>query len=112
MAKPYARTARQYNGTQVTTRRMADLLPAILAKIGGSYKQRGDLVLAAWPTIIGPQLAVMAQAVSFVDGTLCVKVKNSTLLSVLSQHEKLRLLKMLRGKFPDIEIRNIHFRIG
>ena len=91
---------------------MADLLPAVLAKIGGSYQQRGDLVLAAWPTIIGPKLATMAQAVSFVDGVLCVKVKNSTLLSVLSQHERQRLLNMLRGKFPDIEIKNIYFRIG
>lgn len=91
---------------------MTDLLPRVLAKIGEVYQQRADLILAMWPDIIGAKLATMTQAVSFTDGILVVKVKNSTLHSLLSQYEKLRLLNLLRKKFPSVEIKNIYFRIG
>lgn len=91
---------------------MADLLPGVLAKIGEVYQQRADLILAMWPDIIGAKLATMTQAVSFVDGVLVVKVKNSTLHSLLSQNDKFRILNLLRQKFPHTEIKNIYFRIG
>ena len=112
MSKLYSRTPRKYDGTQLTSHRMADVLPGVLAKIGEVYHQRPDLILAMWPEIIGHKLAAMTQAVSFVDGVLTVKVKNSTLHSLLSQNDKLRILNMLRQKFPRVEIRNIGFRIG
>ena len=91
---------------------MTELLPRVLAKIGEVYQQRADLILAMWPEIMGPKLAAMTQAVSFTDGILVVKVKNSTLHSVLNQYEKLRLLNQLRQKFPHVEIKNIYFHIG
>jgi Dna[CI] antecedent, DciA len=91
---------------------MTDLLPCVLAKIGEVYQQRSDLILAMWPDIIGPKLAPMTQAISFSDGVLLVKVKNSTLHSLLNQNEKFRLLSLLRKKFPNVEIKNICFRIG
>lgn len=112
MSKFFSRTPRQYDGTQVTSHRMTDLLPRVLAKIGEVYQQRSDLILAMWPDLIGAKLAAMTQAVSFVDGVLLVKVKNSTLHSLLNQYEKLRLLHMLRKKFPHVEIKTICFRIG
>lgn len=112
MSKFYSRTPKKYDGTQITSHRMADLLPHVLAKIGEVYDQRPDLILAVWPDIIGPKLAGMAQAVSFAEGVLIVKVKNSTLHSLLSQNDKLRILNMLRQKFPRVEITNICFRIG
>lgn len=110
--KPYTRTPKQYDGTQVTSHRIHDILPSVLAKIGDVYKDRPDLVLATWPELIGSQLATMTQAVSFVDGVLVVKVKNSTLHSLLSQNEKPRLLRLLRQKFPRVEIKTITFRMG
>lgn len=112
MGKFYSRTPRQYDGTRVTTHRMTDLLPGVLAKIAEVYEQRSDLILAMWPDIIGPKLADMAQAISFADGVLVVKVKNSTFHSLLSQYEKVRLLNLLRKRFPQTEIKNIYFRIG
>ena len=112
MSKFYSRTPKRYDGTQLTSHRMADLLPFVLAKIGEVHDQRPDLILACWPEIIGPRLAGMTQAVSFADGVLVVKVKNSTLHSLLSQNDKLRILNMLRKKFQHVEIRNISFRIG
>lgn len=96
----------------LTNKHMKDLLPKVLGKIGALHRDRPDLILAAWPLIIGEKLASMTKAVSFDRGILFVKVGNSTLYSLLSQHERGRLLKNLREKFPSVEIKNIHFRVG
>ncbi len=97
---------------EITNKQLVDLLPKMLSSIGAKHHDRPDLIIAAWPQIIGEKLASMTKAVSFDNGILFVKVSNSTLYSVLSQHERGRLLKSLRKKFPSIEIKNICFRIG
>ncbi len=112
VVKTYSRTPRNYDGTQLTTRSIHDLLPNVLSKINNVYSQKSDLILAMWPELIGPKLVSMTQAVSFADGVLVVKVKNSTLHSLLSQNEKPRLLSALRKKFPQTDIRNISFKIS
>lgn len=112
MSKAFSRTPKEYNGTKVTTHRMNDLIPFVLEKITEVYQQQPELVLAAWPELIGAKLAKMTQAVSFKNGVLVVNVKNSTLYSLLSQNEKSRLTQLLRGKFPRVEIKTIVFRIG
>ncbi len=101
-----------YDGVQSTNRDMRTLLPQLLGQIGEMHRERPDLVLASWPEIIGKQLAPMTKAVCFEAGILYVKVNNSTLYSLLSQHERGRLLKCLRQRFPAIEIKNIVFRLG
>lgn len=112
MSKAYRRTPKDYDGTDMTTHQISELLPSVLSQIHHVYQQKPDLILAMWPALIGPQLANMTQAVSFYDGFLVVKVKNSTLHSLLSQHEKPRLLSVLRQKFPHVQIKTIIFRIG
>ena len=107
-----SRIPRQYDGTALTTRSVADLLPGVLAKIGSTHQERPDLIIAVWPEIIGAKLAPMTQAISFVDGVLTVKVKNSTLHSLLNQHDKPRILNSLKQKFPKVLIKNVVFRIG
>ena len=97
--------------TEPTGRSLKQLLPKMLEEIATVQKMRPDLILTAWPEIIGPKFAPMTEAVSFVQGVLSVKVKNATLHSLLAQ-EKFRLVKRLQEKFPRIEIRNIIFRIG
>lgn len=108
----YHRTPKNYDGTAGTCKQMQDLLPKALCQIGEVYKERPDLIIAAWPELMGKSLAPMTQAISFVNGVLTVKVKNSTLYSLLSQHEKPKLLKSLREKFPNVIVNNIVFRIG
>ncbi len=100
------------DGSNLTNKQMKDLLPKVLNQIGAIHRDRPDLILVAWPQIIGEKLASMTKAMSFEKGILVVKVSNSTLYSLLSQHERSRLLKNLREKFPSVEIKNIHFRIG
>lgn len=106
------RKPRGYDGAELTCRQLSDLLPDLMSGIGRMHKERPDLILAAWPDVIGSKLAPMTRAFSFETGTLTVLVKNSTLYSLLSQHEKPKLLKKLREKFPSATIQNIVFRIG
>lgn len=97
--------------TDPTGTSLQRLLPKVLEGIGRAQELRPDLILAAWPEVIGAKLAPMTRAVSFESGVLYVKVKNAPLNSVLVQ-EKFRLLKGLQEKFPKVDIRNIIFRIG
>jgi hypothetical protein len=112
VSKTSKRTPKNYDGTQVTTHRISDLLPVVLVEIGTVYQDRPDLILAAWPSIVGSTMAPMTQAISFQEGVLVVKVKNSTLHSLLSQQDKPKILAALRNKFPNIDIKNVFFRIG
>lgn len=112
MNSKYKRTPKDYNGTALTTHRVNDVLPFVLKKLQQVYCHRPDLILASWPEIIGPKLAPMTQVVSFIDGILLVKVRNSTLYSLLNQNDKSRILMRLREKFPDVAIKGITFRIG
>ena len=110
--KSIERTPRNYEGTQSTSKQLSDLLPKILEKMGCNFKDRPDLILAYWPELVGERLRGMTEAVSFLEGVLTVKVKNSSLYSVLATHEKSRLLRALKEKFPSTTIRNILFRMG
>ena len=112
MVRDLRRTPRGYDDIEPTGKEVSKLLPELLAKIGSHFQERPDLILLAWPEIIGEKLAPMTQAVSFTEGTLTVKVKNSSLYSLLVQHEKAKLLKQLQGRFPSVAIRNIIFRQG
>lgn len=106
------RTPKNYEGTGSTSHRIVDVLPEVLLKISEGYSERPDLVLASWPSLVGENIAPMTEALSFSEGVLKVKVKNSTLYSLLCQKERGRLLGALKKQFPNIEIRALHFRMG
>ncbi|MCH9633845.1 MAG: hypothetical protein S4CHLAM7_05790 [Chlamydiae bacterium] len=98
--------------THTTSKTISDLCPIFLQKMTKSCDQRMDLILIAWPDIIGPKLAPMTKAHRFYEGVLEVRVSNSTLLSILTFKEKIILLKKIREKFPKAAIKDILFRIG
>lgn len=106
------RVPRYYDGTLPTSRLIRHLLPHLLEDIGHRFSDRPDLVMQAWPEVIGSKLAPMTQAIQFLDGVLIVVVKNSTLHSLLSQNDKPRLIQNLRDKFPGTLIKTIKFRLG
>ncbi len=106
------RTPRYYDGVRSPVREMKHLLGEVLGSIGHLHATRPDLIVAAWQEVIGPKLSPYTEAMSFREGILIVKVKNSTLYSLLSGHEKPRLLKSLQEKFPSVPIKNLIFRIG
>jgi hypothetical protein len=108
----FNRRPRGYDGTGLTTHRVADLLPRMLSSLGDVHNERPDLILACWPEIIGQKMAPMTEAVSFVQGVLLIKVTNATLYSLLSQHEKPRIVARLKSKFPGVHFKNVLFRRG
>lgn len=103
------RTPRNYQGIQNPAKKISDLLPDILAEIGKKRGDPMDEITVLWNHLLGEKMAPLAKPVSFAEGVLTVKVKSSTLYSLLCQHEKPRLLKKMQEKFS---IRNILFRIG
>lgn len=112
MKKPQRSTPRNYDGTASTGHSLKKLLPRVMGRIGAVYAERPDLILSAWPQVVGPQLAQMTRAVSFTHGKLVVKVNNSTLLSLFTKNEKARLLSKMKERFPEANIAMIDFRIG
>ncbi len=103
---------KNYDGVRLTTHRLCDILPKVLSHLGEVHEVRPDLIIASWPDIIGAKLASMTRALTFEEGTLTVKVNNSTLHSLLVTHEKAKLLRHLRKRFPKAGIENIYFRLG
>jgi Dna[CI] antecedent, DciA len=106
------RRPKNYDGSGVTSRHLRDLMPEVLVKITENFSDRPDLILAAWPDLIGSHLAPMTKAVSFSDGFLVVKVKNSSLYSLLCTSQKAQLVSALKAKFPKTLIKTILFKNG
>lgn len=110
--KSYRRNPKNYDGSKITSHTIKELLPRVLGRVTRIYGERGDVIIKAWPDVIGPNLSGMTQAVSFEEGVLYVKVRNSTLYSLLTQHDKPKILQKLRQKFPGVNIKTIIFRMG
>jgi hypothetical protein len=108
----WRRTPKNYNGTAVPTKEIKDMLTSILPNIAYKRDQQPQRIFEIWQETIGEKLAPMTQIDSFNDGILVVKVKNSTLHSLLCQHEKKRILKVLQEKLSKKNIRDIIFKIG
>lgn len=112
MLKRLKRTPKNYDQVDPTNKQVSCLLQEWMAKASRNFQDRPDLILLSWPDIIGEKLAPMTTALSFVEGVLTVRVRNSSLYSLLVQHERNRLLSVLQQKFPSVKIRNIVFRLG
>ncbi|QVL56743.1 MAG: DUF721 domain-containing protein [Simkaniaceae bacterium] len=106
------RTPKYYDGSLPTGRKIGDLLPEILTDLSGKFSDQPHLILEAWPQIVGERIAKMSRAMSFDNGILKVLVKNSTLLSLLVEHEKHRLVALFRERFPKVKFQDIFFKIG
>ena len=106
------RIPRNYDGATPTGRQIKELLPGILLDLSEKLNDKPEQILSAWSEIVGKRICRMSRAVSFKEGVLRVQVKNSTLNSLLIEHEKPRLVAAFRKRFPKITFRDIFFRIG
>lgn len=106
------RTPKNFDGTAPTGKAIGALLSEALAGISKQAGCEGHEILAAWGEVLGSNFANLTKAASFQDGVLTVKVKSSTLYSLLHQHERPRLLARLQELFPNAGVRDIVFRIG
>ena len=106
------RRFRGYDGTGTTTFTMRDVVPGVLEKIRSESTSPLHFLRAFWPQVIGPQFASMTELKAFDDGVLHITVNSASLLSLLSQYEKGRLLRELKSHFPNVVIRDLYFRRG
>ena len=111
--KYYQRTPFGYDGAGLTGRKLDDLLSSVMQKLSSLYKFQPSVVLDLWPKIVGERLAPFTTATRYEDGVLYIKVKNSTLLSLLSNPvDKQRIYEAVKTAVPGIVLKNIVFRIG
>jgi len=103
------RTPRNYRGTQSPAKRLGDLLPDWMGELSQRRGDPREELFAFWGELLGEKMAPLTEPISYLEGVLTIKVKSSTLYSLLCQHERPRLLKRLQEKFP---VRNLVFRIG
>lgn len=106
------RTPKNYDGTKCTNHSLAGLLPSVLSQVKKLVEVDTQSIFSLWPQIVGEKLAPMTEVVSFVEGNLTVKVKNSTLLSLLMTHDKSRILKRLKEIYPKNTLKNVFFKMG
>lgn len=104
-----SRTPRNYFGTQNPVKQIAELLPEIIADLGRKAKDPREEIYQFWRDLMGEKMSPLTEPISLADGVLTVKVKSSTLYSLLVTHERPRLLGRLQEKFS---IRNLVFRVG
>ena len=112
MFKTDSRIPKNYDGNKPTGRQIRDLLPGMLTKLSEKCNDQPHQILSAWADIVGKRIGQMSQAKSYDYGVLKVLVKNSTLHSLLVEHEKPRLIAAFKEKFPKVNFRDILFKIG
>jgi hypothetical protein len=107
------REQRPFEGSKTTSRQLKDLARRYLAHLEQTLQQRPREVVSLWPEVVAPSYLKMTRAEKFEDGILHVKVSNSALLSLLHElSERKRLVCALQKRIPEVEIRDISFRIG
>ena len=93
-------------------RATADLLPALMQKLGLKERLRESEVMEAWAIIVGDFIAAHSTPVSLRDGILYVRVLQPSLHYELEQISKAEILRKLKRRFGSKTIREIRFRIG
>jgi predicted nucleic acid-binding Zn ribbon protein len=112
MYKSNKRTKKNYDGINWPVKELKNILPSMISEISQKNKKNPLTIQREWKNIIGEKLAPMTEVERFEDGKLIVKVKSSTLHSLLCQHEKQKLLTILQKKYSKETVRDIIFRVG
>lgn len=98
--------------TDTTFKSIQEILPNVLQDIEKSVSNPIETFRENWKLIVGEKVARFSRIEAFEDNKLKVVVLHPALLNLLSYQEKTKILRMLRQKFPDIQIVDILFRIG
>lgn len=104
-----SRTRRNYSGTENPVKNASEIWPEILTELEKKTQDSRADIFQFWQTLMGEKMAHLTEPCFYAEGILTVKVKSSTLYSLLAGPEKARLLKALQEKFS---IRNLVFRVG
>ncbi len=97
---------------QTVARPVADLLPALVKKLGLTQRRADAEVLRAWNQLVDPNIAAHAQPAGIRKGTLFVKVDSSVWLSEIVRYRRREILERLQSCFGRERIVRISFRAG
>lgn len=90
----------------------ADLLPALMQKLGLRERLHEKDVMEAWAATVGEFIAAHSTPAALRDGTLYVRVLQPALHYELEQISKAEILRKLKRRFGPKTIRDIRFRLG
>lgn len=90
----------------------AELLPALMQKLGLRERLHEDDVMKAWSDIVGDFIATHSAPAALRDGVLYVQVLQPALHYELEQISKTEILRKLKRRFGSRTIREVRFRIG
>ncbi|MBV9009949.1 MAG: DUF721 domain-containing protein [Verrucomicrobia bacterium] len=90
----------------------AELLPALMQKLGLKERLRETEVIGAWCSIVGDFIAAHSAPATLRDGILYVRVLQPALHYELERVAKPRILQKLKQRFGGKTIRDVRFRLG
>src|SRR4051794_9328758 len=90
----------------------AELLPALMQKLGLRERLHENEVLEAWSAIVGEFIAAHSTPSALRDGILYVRVLQPALHYELEQVSKSEIRKKLQKRFGAKTIREVRFRVG
>jgi len=124
-AHPPTRAARnilaQWRGVDLTSqekaridhaRHTADLMPAVMKKLGMDRRQSEAEISKVWNELIDPLITSHAQPVGIRKGTLFVNVDSNVWLSEIVRYRRHEILQRLQHAFGPNMIARISFRVG
>src|SRR3954465_5141046 len=90
----------------------AELLPALMQKLGLRERLHENEVAEAWASIVGDFIATHSAPVSLREGILYVRVLQPALHYELEQISKAEILRKLKQRFGARAIRYVRFLVG
>ena len=105
-------TPKNYDGIETTGKLASGMVSNVLKGIQKALDAQPKNVFMVFSGLLDERMRPLVEPVFFAKGILTVKVKNATLLSILSSQEKTRLVHNLRRTIPSVEIQDIVFQSG
>ena len=90
---------------------ISDLLPRVLGEMGLDETADAVRLLEVWDAALGPDLAPHASCEGLRRGVVLALVRDSAWMQRL-QMEKPRILRALRERLAEVELRDLRMRLG
>lgn len=90
----------------------ADVLPALMQRLGLKERLHETEVAEAWSKIVGEFIAAHSAPVALREGILFVRVLQPALHYELEQISKADILRKLKQRFGPKIVRDVRFRVG
>jgi hypothetical protein len=111
--KTHQRTPLHYDGNRVTSHMLSEVAAAWLKRLGEKVRMNPQALCDAWSSVVGSPIADMTKAQRYDEGVLHVRVRNSTLLSLLCRpQDKKKLIDLLKAAVPGVRLVDLSFRLG